>query len=210
MTDSPELDETRRIVLERRGRNWEYATTTWNVMEAAVSIITGILAASLALVAFGLDSTVEVFASLVVLWHLGGDDERTDPSRARRAMRLLGVAFGLLGVYLLIDSAHGLITHAEASTSPLGMVSLGATVVMMLIFARVKNRIGVTLGNRPLIANARMAIIDGMLAGGILIALGLDAWLGWWWADPVAAGVVAIITLNEAREFWTGEDDLLT
>lgn len=209
MIDPSALDDHQRIALERRGRNWEYATTAWNVMEAAVSVTTGILAASLALVAFGLDSTVEVFASLVVLWHLRGDDESTDPARARRAMRLLGIAFGLLGVYLIIDSAHGLLTHAEATTSPLGMVFLGATVVMMFIFAWVKNRIGVALGNRPLIANARMAVIDGMLAGGILIALGLDAWLGWWWADPVAAGVVALVTLNEARELWTGEGDLL-
>ena len=209
MTDSPRLDDDQRSALERTGRNWEYATTAWNVLEATVSVVTGILASSLALVAFGLDSTVEVFASLVVLWHLRGDDETVDPARARRAMRLLSLAFGLLGIYLLVDSAHGLLTHAEARTSPLGMVFLGATVVMMFVFAWFKNRVGVALGNRPLIANARMAIIDGMLAGGILIALGLDAWLGWWWADPVAAGVVAVVTLNEARELWTGEVDLL-
>ncbi len=178
-------------------------------MEAAVSIVTGVLAASLALVAFGLDSTIEAFASLVVLWHLRGADESTDPARARRAMRLLAIAFGLLGIYLVFDSIHGLASHAEARTSPLGMVFLAATVVIMFLFAWVKRQAGLALGNRPLIANARMAAIDGMLAAGILLALALDALLGWWWSDPLAAGVVALITLNEARELWSGEVDLL-
>ena len=174
-----------------------------------MSIVSGLLASSLALVAFGLDSTVEVFASLVVLWHLRGADEHTDPARARRAMRLLAMAFGALGVYLSLDSIHGLISHAEARTSPIGMVFLGATVVIMFVFAWAKRRTGLALGNRPLVANARMAAVDGLLAAGILLALALDALLGWWWADPVAAGVVAVITLNEARELWTGEVDLL-
>ena len=178
-------------------------------MEATVSIVTGLLASSLALVAFGLDSTIEVFASLVVLWHLRGADESTDPLRARRAMRLLAIAFGLLGVYLVFDSIHGLISHSEAHTSPIGMLFLAATVVIMFVFAWAKRRTGLALGNRPLIANARMAAIDGLLAAGILIALALDAALGWWWSDPVAAGAVALITLNEARELWSGEIDLL-
>jgi Cation efflux family len=199
------LSGTDQEELEKIGRRWEYATTSWNVLEATVSIVTGVLASSLALVAFGLDSTIEVFASLVVLWHLTGEDESTDPIRAKRAMRLLAIAFGLLGVYLVVDSIHGLASHTEATTSPLGMIFLGATVVIMFVFAWAKRRTGLALGNRPLIANARMAAIDGMLAAGILLALGLDALLGWWWADPVAAGVVALITLNEARELWWGE-----
>jgi divalent metal cation (Fe/Co/Zn/Cd) transporter len=202
------LTQTHRDRLERSGRRWEYATTAWNVMEATLSIVTGVLAASLALVAFGLDSTIEVFASLVVLWHLRGEDESTDPHRTRRAMRLLAISFGLLGVYLALNSMHGLLSHAEAQTSPLGMVALGATVVIMFVFAWVKRRTGLALGNRPLIANARMAAIDGLLAAGILLALGLDAALGWWWADPAAAGIVAVITLNESRELWSGEIEL--
>jgi len=209
--ETPPIDRTaaERERLETTGRRWEYATTSWNVLEATMSIVTGLLASSLALVAFGLDSTVEVFASLVVLWHLRGADEASDPARARRAMRLLAIAFGSLGVYLTVDSIHGLLSHAEARTSPLGMVFLGATVVIMFVFAWAKRRTGLALGNRPLVANARMAAVDGLLAAGILIALALDALLGWWWADPVAAGVVAVITLNEARELWSGEIDLL-
>ena len=169
-------------------------------------MLTGLAAHSLALVAFGLDSTVEVFASLVVLWHLGGDDETADPARARRAMRLLAAAFAALGAYLVFDSVHGLASRARAETSPVGMAFMGATVIVMLVFAWAKRRTGTALGNRPLIANARMAVIDGSLAASILVALALDGLLGWWWADPVAAGIVAVVALSEARELWTGED----
>jgi divalent metal cation (Fe/Co/Zn/Cd) transporter len=202
---TPELTESRRVALERTGRRWEYATTIWNTFEAVAAVVSGIIAHSLALVAFGLDSTVEVFASLVVLWHLGGDNETTDPARARRAMRLLAGAFAALGIYLVLDAAHGLMSRTKAETSPVGMVFLGATVIVMFILAWGKRRTGHALGNRPLIANARMAVVDGALAACILLALGLDTLIGWWWADPMAAGVVAVVALNEARELWSGE-----
>ncbi len=200
-----EPDEDRRAALDRAGQRWEYTTTAWNTFEAVVSVVAGIVAHSLALVAFGLDSTVEVIASLIVLWHLRGDDETIDPSRAHRAIRLLAAAFAALGVYLVVDSAHGLSTHAKAETSPVGMAFMGATVVVMFILAWGKRRTGLALGNRPLIANARMAVIDGSLAASILAALALDVLFGWWWADPVAAAIVAVVALNEARELWTGE-----
>jgi divalent metal cation (Fe/Co/Zn/Cd) transporter len=172
-----------------------------------VSVFSGLVAHSLALVAFGLDSSVEVFASLIVLWHLRGDDETVDPSRTHRAMRLLAGAFAALGVYLIGDSIHGLAIHAKAETSPVGMAFMAATVVVMFILAWGKRRTGVALGNRPLIANARMAVIDGSLAASILVALALDVAFGWWWADPVAAGIVAIVALNEAHELWKGETE---
>src|SRR5947209_13975715 len=104
--------------LPRRGRRLEYATTAWNCLEAIVAIATGLAANSLALVAFGLDSCVEVFASLVVLWHLGGAQEEADPARARRAVRLIAVAFGALGVYLLIQAVRGFITRLTPESSP--------------------------------------------------------------------------------------------
>lgn len=203
-----ELNEERRAALDRAGRRWEYTTTAWNTFEAVVSVVSGLVAHSLALVAFGLDSTVEVFASLIVLWHLRGDDESVDPSRTHRAMRLLAGAFAALGIFLVAVSVHGLATHAKAETSPVGMAFMAATVVVMFILAWGKRRTGVALGNRPLIANARMAVIDGSLAASILMALALDVLFGWWWADPVAAAIVAVVALNEARELWTGEAEI--
>jgi divalent metal cation (Fe/Co/Zn/Cd) transporter len=191
--------------LERRGRRLEYATTAWNCLEAIVAIATGVAAGSLALVAFGLDSCVEVFASIVVLWHLGGAPEDADPARARRAVRLIAGAFGVLGVYLLVSAVRGFVTHHTPESSTLGTVFIAATVLVMFSLAWGKRRTGRALDNRPLIANASLTFIDGCLATGILVALLADRMFGWWWADPLAAAIVGLVALNEARENWSEE-----
>ena len=145
---------TKRAELQKRARWWEYATTVWNTSEIFVTIGLGLAAHSLALIAFGLDSCVEVFASLVVLWHLGGDPESADPDRARRALRLIGAAFGLLALYLTVDAINGLATHHLSDSSPFGMGFVAVTVVVMFVLAWGKRRTGEALDNRPLIANA--------------------------------------------------------
>jgi divalent metal cation (Fe/Co/Zn/Cd) transporter len=193
-------------VLERRGRRLEYLTTAWNSLEAVVAIATGLAAHSLALVAFGLDSCIEVFASLVVLWHLGGAPEAAEPLRARRALRLIAGAFGVVSLYLAAQAAHALVVRTRPESSPVGIGFIAATVVVMLVLARDKRRTGRALGNRPLVANGTMTYIDGCLAAGILLALALQAIAGWWWTDPLAAGVVAIVAFNEAREGWRSAD----
>lgn len=189
--------------LNTRARRLEYATTAWNSLEALVAISTGLASHSLALVAFGLDSCVEVLASVVVLWHLGGAPEEADPGRTRRAMRLIAAAFAVLGVYLLVEAVHSVVTRSTSEPSGLGIVFMAATVVMMFVLARGKRRTGLALDSRPLVANATMTRIDGCLAAGILLALVADRLVGWWWADPLAAAVVGLIALNEARENWT-------
>jgi divalent metal cation (Fe/Co/Zn/Cd) transporter len=189
--------------LERRGRRLEYGTTVWNSLEAAVAIFTGLTSHSLALVAFGLDSCVEVLASVVVLWHLGGEPEAVDPRRAQRAMRLIAAAFAVLGAYLVGDTIHGLITRQVSQPSDIGTAFMAATVSVMLALAWGKRHTGLALENRPLIANASMTLIDGCLAAGILVALGTQRFFRWWWTDPLAAAVVAVIALNEARQNWT-------
>jgi divalent metal cation (Fe/Co/Zn/Cd) transporter len=193
----------KEAALSRRARRLEYGTTAWNSLEAVVAIGTGLATHSLALVAFGLDSCVEVMASIVVLWHLGGATEDVDPARARRAMRLIAVAFGVLGVYLTVEAVRNVLTRSESAPPAVGMAFMAATVVVMFALARSKRRTGEALGSRPLVANASMTMIDGCLAAGILLALAADRLAGWWWADPLAAGVVAVIALNEAREDWT-------
>jgi divalent metal cation (Fe/Co/Zn/Cd) transporter len=190
--------------LERRGRRLEYATTAWNTLEAFIAVATGLAANSLALVAFGLDSCVEVFASIVVLWHLGGASENADPARARLAVRLIGGAFAVLGVYLLVQAVRGFVTEITPDSSPVGTAFMAATVVVMFSLAWGKRRTGTALDNRPLIANASMTFIDGWLATGILVALLADRLVGWWWADPLAAAIVGLVALKEARENWRG------
>jgi divalent metal cation (Fe/Co/Zn/Cd) transporter len=188
--------------LSRRARRLEYGTFVWNSLEAIVAISTGLASHSLALVAFGLDSCVEVLASVVVLWHLGGESESVDPARTRRAMRLIAGAFGALGAYLAAEAVRGLLSRTIAEPSGTGTAFMAATVVIMFGLAWGKRRVGRALENRPLVANASMTLIDGFLAAGILIALLADRAFGWWWADPLAAGVVSLIALNEARENW--------
>ena len=189
--------------LQRRGRRLEYATTIWNCTEAIVAIATGLAANSLALVAFGLDSCVEVFASVVVLWHLGGANEEADPGRARRALRLIAAAFAVLGLYLLAQAVRGFVTRITPESSTLGTAFIVATVVVMFSLAWGKRRTGVALASRPLVADASMTFIDGCLASGVLAALLADRLMGWWWADPLAAVIVAVVALNEARENWS-------
>lgn len=186
----------------RTGRRLEYATVAWNVVEVAVAVSTGIAAGSLALLAFGLDSAVEVFASLVVIWHLGGADERADPARGRRALRLIAAAFVVLAVYLVGHASYALITRARPSDSALGTWFMAATVLAMFGLAAAKRGAGRRLDNSPLVANASMTFLDGCLASGILVALLVDTLFGWWWADPLAAIAVAAIALFEGVTGW--------
>ena len=205
--DEPTVDadaEHRR--LKTRARRLEYVTTAWNTLEALVAISTGVASHSLALVAFGLDSCVEVLASVVVLWHLGGAPEEADPARTKRAMRLIAAAFAALGVYLLVDAVRSVVTRSTSEPSGVGIVFMAATVAVMFALAWGKRRTGLALDSRPLVANAAMTRLDGCLATGILVALVADRLVGWWWTDPLAAAVVGLIALNEARENWTTPD----
>jgi divalent metal cation (Fe/Co/Zn/Cd) transporter len=198
-----DIDAVRHTGLERRARLLEYGTTVWNGAEAVVSITAGMTAHSLGLIAFGLDSCVEVFASLVVLWQLRPSPHRR--ARSLRAMRLIGIAFGVLGIYLGVDAVHGLIAAAQPKRSWLGLGFLAATAIVMWMLAYGKRITGRRLGNEPLVANASMTFLDGSLAAGILIAVYLAVRLGWWWTDSLAAGIVAVIALNEARRSWRGD-----
>ncbi|MFA9563896.1 MAG: cation transporter [Acidimicrobiales bacterium] len=197
------MNETQAL---RRAVRLEWATIAWNVVEVGITISLGIAARSLALVAFGLDSVVEVFASLVVLWQLRGD--RTSTSRVRLALRLVAAAFVALGLFLVVASGLRLLAGAEVDESPIGIAYLAATVVVMLLLARAKGSLGADLGNHPLAAEARMTLLDGFLAGLILTALLLNLLFGWWWADSLAAFFVGLLAFAEARENFEESSEL--
>lgn len=175
----------------------EQLTIAWNAAEVFVTVGLGIAARSLALVAFGLDSCIEIFASLVVVWELRGDDH---PERTRRALRLVALAFALLGALLLITSAQALLVGREPHESPLGIAYLTATVAVMLLLATLKRRVGTELASATVLAEARLTLLDAGLAAGILTALALNVVAGWWWADALAASAVGVLALLEARE----------
>ena len=191
-------DHTRET-LEARGLRLEYATIAWNAVEMVIAIGLGIAAKSVALVAFGLDTMVELFASGVVVWHLrhpGRDSDRT----TAQALRLVAWAFFVLAAVVSVGAVWALVSGATPDESPIGIAYLALTAVVMLTLGAAKRTIGRRLGSEPLAAEARMSIIDAALAVAVLIGLAANALFGWWWADPVAALLVAVAAAREGFE----------
>jgi len=186
-------------VLYRRGRRLQYATIAWNMMEVFVTIGLGFAAGSLALIAFGLDSLVEVFASGAIIWYIADHDAG---GRSRRALKLVAAAFALLAAYLSVASIYSLSVGEAADSSPLGILYLAITAVVMFVLARLKRNTARAVESAPLEAEASMTFLDGCLATGILVALSLNAVAGLWWADPAAAALVAIFCVREAIGNW--------
>ncbi|MFK4295949.1 divalent metal cation (Fe/Co/Zn/Cd) transporter [Arthrobacter sp. GAS37] len=183
-------------LLLRRGLRLEYATLGWNVVGLGVLAAAAIQAGSPALAGFGLDSLIEIFASIVVVWQLkGAHKEREAP-----AMRLIGTAFAVLGAYLLIQVAVVFATGVRPATSGPGIVWTALTFVVMLALAWGKIGTGHRLGNPVLRAEGKVTLVDAYLAGAVLAGLVLNALFGWWWADPLAGVVIIYYAVREARQ----------
>jgi divalent metal cation (Fe/Co/Zn/Cd) transporter len=181
--------------LLRLGRGLETATLLWNVVGIVVLAIAAFAARSVALAGFGLDSLVEVGASTVVLWELAATDEK----RQERALRLIGAAFIALAVYLTVQSVIVLALGYHPKHSPTGITWTAATAVAMFALASGKRFVGRALANPVLSTEARVTVIDGLLACAVLGGLALNAGFGWWWADPAAAFVLVYYAIREAR-----------
>jgi divalent metal cation (Fe/Co/Zn/Cd) transporter len=188
--------------LLRRGFALEYATLGWNVVGIAVLAVAAWSARSVALVGFGLDSLIEIGASIVVVWDLSGS---RDEAQQRRALRLIGVAFAGLAAYLLVQSTVVLVIGHHPRHSPLGIGWTAVTAVMMFALAAGKARTGQALGNPVLSTEARVTLVDGLLAGAVLLGLALNAAFGWWWADPVAGYVLVLYAAREVRKVFFAE-----
>jgi divalent metal cation (Fe/Co/Zn/Cd) transporter len=189
----------------RRGQVLQYATIAWNLMEVFVTIGLGLAARSLALIAFGLDSIVEVFASVVVVWYIVDHDAG---GRARRALRLVALAFAALALYLFAATAYSLLSGQEAESSPFGIAYLAVTAGVMFLLAHLKRATARAAHSPPLAAEASMTFLDGCLASGILVALALNTAFGFWWADPAAAALVALFCVREAVDTWREGSEL--
>jgi divalent metal cation (Fe/Co/Zn/Cd) transporter len=181
--------------LRRRGLALEYATLAWNVVGVGILAVAAWRSGSVALAAFGLDSLIEIFASVVVIWQLTD----TAADREPRALRLIGGAFLLLALYVLLQSAVAWHTGARAAPSIPGMVWLLATIVAMLSLAYGKRMVGRALGNVVLLAESRVTLIDAALAGVMLLGVGANTLFGWWWADPLAGLVIVGYGIREGR-----------
>ncbi len=200
MDRAPGDDEEHR--LRRYALRLEWGTNVWNLMEVVVTVTLGLMAGSLALIAFGLDSLVEVFASLVVIVHLRDTEPDPGDQRTHRALRLIAVAFFVLSLYLLVASTRSLLVGSRPDSSPFGIAYLAVTALVMFGLARLKGDVAARLGSEPLGREATMTFLDGCLATGILSALALSWWAGWWWADAVAAGGVGVYAARAGFESW--------
>lgn len=185
-------------MLVGRGKALEWITLGWNLIGVIVLAFLATAAASVALVGFGLDSLIEIGASTVVLWELSGTGE----ARRLRALRMIGVAFIVLAVYLLIQSSVALLTEHQATPSVGGIVWTSVTAVVMFSLAAGKRATGRALGNPVLVTEGRVTFIDGLLAVAVLLGLVLDLALGWWWADPLAGYVIVYYAAREALSIF--------
>jgi divalent metal cation (Fe/Co/Zn/Cd) transporter len=197
----PEAEVSR---LRRRGFWLEYASMAWMTVEAAVAVISGILASSIALIGFGLDSVIEFFAATVVVWQLRGT---VSEDRETRALRLIALTFFALAAYLAVESIIDLVGQHRPGQSTAGIAVTAAALVVMPLLALAKRRTGQQLGNQALIADAAESAFCAFTSAAALLGIGLNGWLGWWWADPAAAVVIAGLAVREGIEAWETDSD---
>jgi divalent metal cation (Fe/Co/Zn/Cd) transporter len=199
---------TSRPALLRRARLLEIFTVAWNSLEGLVAVGLGLLAGSIALVGFGIDSVIETSSGVILLWRLQeGRDAEQDDAAERRALRLVGASLLALGVYVAGDAALSLLRRDAPEASLAGIVLAAISLLVMPLLARAKYRLAGHLNSDALRADGTQTIICAYLSAVLLAGLTLNAQLGWWWADPLAAlGMVPII-LREGLEAWRGEHD---
>lgn len=203
--------DVERMRLLRRGMQLEVATVAWNVIEGVIAVAAGVLASSVALIGFGVDSFVETTSAAVVGWRLraeltgNADDERAEILE-RRAGRIAGGLLLGLAVYIVIDAGRRLLGFGgEARESIVGIVLTAISVVVMPALGWVKLRTATAIGSGALRADAYETIACAWLSLATLIGLMLNATLGWWWADPLAALVIVPLVVREGLEGWRGE-----
>ena len=183
-----------RTLLLRRGLRLEYATLAWNVVGIIVTLIAAVAARSVALAGFALDSAMEIFASLVVVGQLAGS---ATAASQRRAERRIGFAFLALATYLVGQAIVNVVASVHPDSSPLGIGWLAATAAVMFALAYGKAVTGRALEHPVLRTEAKVTVIDGVLATATLAGLAINAATGWWWADIAAGSVIVAYGLRE-------------
>lgn len=196
------LSDERRETLHRRVRLVVGFTISYNVIEGIVAISAGAAASSAALIGFGLDSFIEVLSAVAVAWQF----TRTDPERWEKpTVRAIGIAFFALAAYVTVDAILALVGVEPVEHSPLGIAIAVASLIVMPALAWFQFRTGRELGSTSVQADAKQLLLCIYLSGTVLIGLLLNSLFGWWWADSVAALVVAALALREGIEAWRGD-----
>lgn len=197
--------ETTRAASVRRGRLLEYLTIGWNSLEGLIAIASGLLAGSIALVGFGVDSVIEVSSGAALLWRLHLDSPERRERAEQVALKLVGVSFLALAAYVAFDAVKSLVYREVPEASYVGIALAALSLAVMPLLARAKRRVAAEIGSRALQADSRQTDICTYLSAILLGGLILNALLGWWWADPVAALVMVPIIVKEGVEALRGE-----
>ena len=196
------LPADRRRLLQRRIRWIVAATIAYNVVEAIVAITAGAIASSGALIAFGLDSTIEVLSAAAVAWQF----TRRDPERWEKpTLRVIAVAFFALAIYVIVTSTMSLLGRVEAEHSALGIVITAVSVIIMPFLSFAERSAGRELGSATAVADSKQTLICTYLSAAVLVGLLLNSVLGWWWADALAGLVIAAFAIREGFEAWRGD-----
>jgi divalent metal cation (Fe/Co/Zn/Cd) transporter len=199
---TPLLTGDRRHILQRRIRWIVAATIGYNVIEAVVAIAAGAAASSGALIAFGLDSTIEVLSAAAVAWQF----TRRDPERWEKGtLRVIAIAFFALAIYVVATSLITIVGRVEAQHTTLGIVITVASVIIMPLLSLAERRTGRELGSATAVADSKQTLICAYLSLAVLIGLILNTLFGWWWADAIAGLVIAGFAIREGIEAWRGD-----
>lgn len=196
--------DRRRETLTRRIRLIVAGTIAYNLVEAAVAITAGSLASSAALVGFGLDSLVEVSSALAVAWQFSARDAAVRQSRERRALRVIALSFFALAAYVTFEAVRSF-TGADAEPSTVGIALAALSVAVMPLLSWAERRTGRELGSATAVADSKQTMLCAYLSAALLVGLLANALLGWTWADPVVALVIAAVALREGVEAWRGD-----
>jgi divalent metal cation (Fe/Co/Zn/Cd) transporter len=193
---------SRRDVLTRRIRLLVAATITYNVVEAAVALSEGARVSSSALVGFGLDSVIEVSSAAAVAWQFSATDPET---REKAALRFIAFSFFALAAYVVIDAARSLLGFGEPRPSVIGIVLAATSLAVMPVLSLAQRRAGRELGSVSAVADSKQTLLCTYLSAALLAGLVLNAVIGWSWADPVAALLIATVAVREGRNAWRGD-----
>jgi divalent metal cation (Fe/Co/Zn/Cd) transporter len=188
----------------RRAKLLAWGGNAWHLIEFAVAVVAGVAASSIALIGFGFDSLIESLAGFVILWRFAA--RRSDSAFAeRRAQQLVAISFFILAAYVGVESIRTFFGAHHPETSWVGIGLAAITAPTMPLLARMKRKVGHSLGSSATVGEAEQNMICAYLSVALLVGLGLNALVGWWWADPAAALVIAAVAAREGIESWRGE-----
>ena len=198
------VSQGERLALERRARMLAWGGNTWHFAEFAIAVAAGIAAGSVALVGFGIDSLIELAAGGVIVWLFTGGRGQS-ANAERRAQQLVAASYAILVAYVVVESLRQLLGGAHPEVSWVGIGLAAVTAPTMPLLARAKRNVGRKLSSSATVSEASQNLICAYLSIALLVGLGANALFGWWWADPVAALVIAGLAAKEGVASWRGE-----